>query len=215
MKNILLGKKLKLQRGAQYLEEMKMLVKVIKKMEALRGFIHIPTKSRFEFIGNISLPCATLLNGNKARLDKYGRLWCNWLKGRFRVGSCVRLSRNREGFQIETVKENSLENSIPSAFESSAESLGLMDYKAECLKKFKKLGDIWVPKVIVGDIRKVAHYLPDNFIDCIITSPPYWMQRDYNHPEQIGREETPQKYAEEIVTVFENLRPKLKKTATI
>jgi DNA modification methylase len=192
-----------------------MVVKVLKKMEVLRGFIQIPMKSRLELIGSISSPCVTLLNGNKARLDKYGRLWSNWLKGRFRVGSRVRLSRNGDGFQIETVKEDSLENVLTNGFENKGESLGSVGYGIECLKKFKKLDDIWVPKIIVGDIRKVVHRLPDNFIDCIITSPPYWMQRDYSHPEQIGREETPEKYVEEIVTVFQNLRPKLKKTATV
>jgi len=87
--------------------------------------------------------------------------------------------------------------------------------KVENIKTFRKIGDTWRPKVILGDIRKVVECLPENFIDCIITSPPYWMQRDYNHPNQIGREETPEKYVEEIATIFENLRTKLKKTATI
>jgi len=79
----------------------------------------------------------------------------------------------------------------------------------------KKEGGKWIPKVIVGDARKVIPRLPDNFIDCVITSPPYWMQRDYGHPNQIGREPTPEAYVNEIVRVFELLRPKLKKTATI
>jgi len=82
--------------------------------------------------------------------------------------------------------------------------------------KFKKVDAIWMPKVIIGDIRKVIdQYMPDNFIDCVITSPPYWMQRDYKHPNQIGREEKPEEYVKEVATVFENLRPKLKKTGTI
>lgn len=80
---------------------------------------------------------------------------------------------------------------------------------------FKRLGDVWIPKVILGDIRRVIDFIPDNFIDCIITSPPYWMQRDYGHPDQIGREDTPEEYVREIVSVFERLRPKLKRTATV
>jgi len=80
---------------------------------------------------------------------------------------------------------------------------------------FKRSGDVWVPKVIIGDIRRIVEYLPDNFIDCIITSPPYWMQRDYKHPDQIGRENKPEEYVKEIINIFEKLRPKLKKTATI
>jgi site-specific DNA-methyltransferase (adenine-specific) len=34
-------------------------------------------------------------------------------------------------------------------------------------------------KAIIGDVRKVYHLLEDNSIDCVITSPPYWQQRDY------------------------------------
>jgi DNA modification methylase len=81
--------------------------------------------------------------------------------------------------------------------------------------QFQRVGDSWIPKVVLGDIRKIARHIPNNFIDCVITSPPYWMQRDYKHPDQIGREKTPEEYVKEIAKVFENLRPKLKKTATV
>jgi DNA modification methylase len=80
---------------------------------------------------------------------------------------------------------------------------------------FEYLEGFWVPKVILGDVRKVIDFIPNNFIDCIVTSPPYWMQRDYKHPDQIGRENTPEEYVKEIVNVFERLRPKLKRTATV
>lgn len=83
------------------------------------------------------------------------------------------------------------------------------------IEKFNRVGDTWIPKVILGDIKRVVEILPENFIDCIITSPPYWMQRDYPHQDQIGREETPEEYVNEIATVFELLRFKLKKTGTI
>lgn len=88
---------------------------------------------------------------------------------------------------------------------------GLLDR----LKEFQKVGDTWIPKVMLGDVREIVHYLPDNFIDCVITSPPYWMQRDYGHTNQIGREPTPEEYVEEIATVFEGLHPKLKKTSAV
>jgi len=60
-----------------------MISKTLRKMEALRGFVQIPAKNRSELIGNTPLPCSTTLNGNLARLDKYGRLWSPFLKGRF------------------------------------------------------------------------------------------------------------------------------------
>lgn len=53
---------------------------------------------------------------------------------------------------------------------------------------FKRLGDVWKTIFVLGDIRKIILHLPDSFVDCVITSPPYWMQRDYKHPDQIGRE---------------------------
>jgi len=91
----------------------------------------------------------------------------------------------------------------------------LRDYVKNSIKKFNRSGDIWIPKVVLADIKKVAKTLPENFVDCIITSPPYWMQRDYTHPDQMGREDTPEEYVNEIASVFELLRLKLKKTGTI
>ncbi len=73
----------------------------------------------------------------------------------------------------------------------------------------------WVPKVIVGDVRDVIRRLPNNFIDCVITSPPYWMQRDYGDPRQVGREGSPEEYAEVLAEVFRELHPKLRRTATV
>uniref|UniRef100_A0A7C4D126 site-specific DNA-methyltransferase (cytosine-N(4)-specific) n=1 Tax=Ignisphaera aggregans TaxID=334771 RepID=A0A7C4D126_9CREN len=73
----------------------------------------------------------------------------------------------------------------------------------------------WIPKIVIGDTRKIIPLLPDNYIDCVLTSPPYWMQRDYDHPQQIGRESTVEEYVHEIVKIFEMIKPKLKKTATI
>lgn len=90
-----------------------------------------------------------------------------------------------------------------------------MEDNAKKFWEFKRVDGSWMPKVVIGDVRKVIDYLPENFIDCVITSPPYWMQRDYKHPAQVGRERTPEEYVYEIVRVFEKLRPKLKKTATI
>ncbi len=70
-------------------------------------------------------------------------------------------------------------------------------------------------KLIIGDIRKAYKFLDDNSIDCVITSPPYWRQRDYGVEGQIGQEEKPEQYASEIANVFSLLWDKLKKTATI
>lgn len=70
-------------------------------------------------------------------------------------------------------------------------------------------------KLIIGDIRKVYEKIPDNSIDCIITSPPYYKQRDYGIIEQIGWEDSIEEYAKEIANVFKLLYNKIKKTGTI
>jgi len=62
-----------------------MVSKILKKTEVLRGFIQIPAESRLELIGNMHLPCPTMLNSEPARLDKYGRLWSPYLKDNFRL----------------------------------------------------------------------------------------------------------------------------------
>jgi site-specific DNA-methyltransferase (cytosine-N4-specific) len=41
-------------------------------------------------------------------------------------------------------------------------------------------------KVWQGDARNLPW--PDNSVQCVVTSPPYWGQRDYGHPDQIGME---------------------------
>lgn len=44
--------------------------------------------------------------------------------------------------------------------------------------------------------------LPDNSINCCITSPPYYGLRDYGNDRQIGLEDTPEEYIEKLVNVF-------------
>lgn len=57
--------------------------------------------------------------------------------------------------------------------------------------------------------------LPDESIDCCVTSPPYFGLRDYGHENQIGLEETPEKYVEKMVEVFTEVKRVLKKEGTL
>lgn len=43
-----------------------------------------------------------------------------------------------------------------------------------------------------GDVREVLAKLPDNSVDCAVTSPPYWGLRDYSTEGQLGLEPTPE-----------------------
>ncbi len=57
--------------------------------------------------------------------------------------------------------------------------------------------------------------LPDNFIDCCVTSPPYFGLRDYGVKEQIGLEDTPEQFVEKMVCVFEEIKRVLKPQGTL
>ena len=52
--------------------------------------------------------------------------------------------------------------------------------------------------------------LPDESIDCIVTSPPYFGLRDYGIEGQIGLEETPELFIDRLIEIFEECRRVLK-----
>ncbi len=74
-----------------------------------------------------------------------------------------------------------------------------------------KQGDV---VVYIGDVNKALSLLPESFVDCVVTSPPYWKQRDYKSPQQIGQENTYIEYVEKLVDVFNRIKRVLKPTGT-
>lgn len=65
-------------------------------------------------------------------------------------------------------------------------------------------------KIYQGNSVDVLKSLPDNFIQCIVTSPPYYGLRDYGVVGQIGQEETPEKYVEKLSELFNEVKRCLK-----
>jgi DNA modification methylase len=57
--------------------------------------------------------------------------------------------------------------------------------------------------------------MSDNFIDCCVTSPPYYGLRDYGHKDQIGLEKTPEQYVNKLVEIFREVKRVLKKEGTL
>jgi site-specific DNA-methyltransferase (adenine-specific) len=57
--------------------------------------------------------------------------------------------------------------------------------------------------------------MPDNFIDCVITSPPYWQLRDYGYPEQWGLEPTFQEYLDHLWQLMDEIYRVLKNNGTV
>jgi DNA modification methylase len=66
-----------------------------------------------------------------------------------------------------------------------------------------------------GDCEHVMRQLAPESVNTCLTSPPYWSLRDYGNHAQIGQEETPQQYADRLVSVFREVRRVLKDTGTV
>ena len=77
------------------------------------------------------------------------------------------------------------------------------------------MNDIEKNTIINGNSLEVLKSLPDNSIDCCVTSPPYYALRDYGCDGQIGLEETPEKYIESLCDVFSEVRRVLTPQGTL
>jgi len=71
-----------------------------------------------------------------------------------------------------------------------------------------------INKIIQGNCLTVLKTLPDNSVDCCITSPPYWGLRDYGHDEQLGSEKHFKDFVNNLCNVFDEIKRVLKDTGT-
>ena len=62
------------------------------------------------------------------------------------------------------------------------------------------------PTFIRSDVRQALADMQPESVDCIVTSPPYFWQRDYGFPEQIGHEPTIAGYVSVLRDVFADAR---------
>jgi len=74
------------------------------------------------------------------------------------------------------------------------------------------LGPFQLNRAHEGDCLELIPQLPDDSIDVVVTSPPYWGQR---HSKGIGVEEDPRDYVKFLTDVFIGLLPKLKPSGVI
>lgn len=70
-------------------------------------------------------------------------------------------------------------------------------------------------QIICGDCFECVSSMPDNCIDCIVTSPPYWQQRDYGSDGQIGLEKDVIEYINRISLFFDSCKRILKKEGSM
>jgi len=73
-----------------------------------------------------------------------------------------------------------------------------------------------VPKIelIQGDCLEKMKELPDESVDMVMTSPPYWALRDYGVDGQLGLEPTFQEYINKLCDIFDEVKRVLKKEGT-
>ena len=57
--------------------------------------------------------------------------------------------------------------------------------------------------------------LPEQSVQCVVTSPPFWGLRDYGVSGQLGLESTPEEYVENMVDVFRQIKRVLKDDGTV
>lgn len=70
-------------------------------------------------------------------------------------------------------------------------------------------------KIYQGDCLEILKQLPDESVDCCVTSPPYYGLRDYGVDGQIGLEETPEEYIKKLTEVFHEVKRVLKNDGTL
>ena len=69
--------------------------------------------------------------------------------------------------------------------------------------------------IIHGDSLEQLRTLPDESVQCCITSPPYWGLRDYGCDGQLGLEPTPEQYVAKMVEIFAEVRRVLRPDGTL
>lgn len=69
--------------------------------------------------------------------------------------------------------------------------------------------------IINRDCLLALRDLPDESVNCCVTSPPYYALRDYGMDAQIGREDSPEEYIRRLVLVFREVRRVLTHDGTL
>ncbi|HBI9599030.1 TPA: site-specific DNA-methyltransferase [Escherichia coli] len=69
--------------------------------------------------------------------------------------------------------------------------------------------------VCAGDCRDILKTMPNESVNAIITSPPYYNLRDYNNSNQIGVEKTVSEYVKSITDVFHEAKRVLRNDGTL
>ena len=81
-----------------------------------------------------------------------------------------------------------------------------------CGRQFKSIAS---SLLLCGDASEALELLPDESVQTVLTSPPYWSLRDYEAEGQIGRDDSLKEYVDSIVGTFGKLRRILRNDGTV
>lgn len=70
-------------------------------------------------------------------------------------------------------------------------------------------------EIITGECFSTLRAMQTRTFDCCVTSPPYWLARDYGVHGQIGQEPTLEDYIDSVVRVFKEVRRVLRDDGTL
>ena len=69
--------------------------------------------------------------------------------------------------------------------------------------------------ILIGDVRQQLAQIESGTVQTCVTSPPYWGLRDYGNDGQIGLEESPEAFVQNLVKVFQEVKRVLKDDGTL
>lgn len=70
-------------------------------------------------------------------------------------------------------------------------------------------------EVLTGDADAVLSKLPPRICRTCVCSPPYFRQRNYGHPDQIGQERTPERFISRLADTFDQVHRVLQDDGTL
>ena len=71
-----------------------------------------------------------------------------------------------------------------------------------------------INQILCGDALEMLKTLPDESINCCISSPPYWALRDYGVEGQLGLEPTFEEYIDKLCNIYDEVKRVLRKDGT-
>lgn len=69
--------------------------------------------------------------------------------------------------------------------------------------------------VVEGDALDTLKQMKSASVDTCVTSPPYYRQKNYKHPRQLGQEKTPEEFVDKLRQVFREVKRVLKPDGTL